>query len=156
MNVLFVIIVLVIALIFALGLYFVFSSHPAKQPTQTTTTTTSKIITTSRTTTTSKIITTSRTTTLVPDTKWTSVVGYTDSFNKCRDLCKQYQSKCDSQLAIQYCRADVLVDLDRDGNIDSDEMVLTPSGTQNCETNTKCYDIISGCVCGDSSLTIGS
>lgn len=91
-----------------------------------------------------------------PNPKWVSVLGYTDSFNQCRDLCMQYQqSRCDSQLAIQYCRSAVSVDLDKNGVIGSSEIITTPSGTNNCEANARCYDVINTCVCGNSSLNMG-
>jgi hypothetical protein len=48
------------------------------------------------------------------------------------------------------------MDLDRNGVIDSNEIITTPSGTNNCETNAKCYDVIDTCVCGNSSLNMGS
>jgi hypothetical protein len=143
MNILFVLIVVAIAFILALAVYLVMSSHPAAQTNVTTTATT--------TTTTTKI------TTPQPNPSWASVLGYTDSFNKCRDLCKQYQqNKCSSQSASKYCHTNVSVDLTRDGKIDSNQIVATPAGTKNCETNAKCYDIINSCGCGNSALSIGT
>jgi len=88
--------------------------------------------------------------------QWIQVLGYTDSFNRCNDLCKQYQSKCDIQGALAYCSTIVSLDLNKNGKIDSSETGSTPSGTTNCETNARCYDVIDNCQCGNLNLNVAN
>lgn len=89
--------------------------------------------------------------------QWTSVLGYSSSFNQCKNLCVQYQqNNCDSQIATQYCSQLLSIDLNRNGNINAAENGKGPSGTLDCETNAKCYDVIPDCQCGGQSLNLGS
>ena len=90
---------------------------------------------------------------LTPNPNWVPVLGYTNSFNQCSNLCRQYQqSNCNSQLAIQYCSSVVSLDLNKNGGIVENEIGTTPSGNKNCETNAKCYDVIDSCTCSNLSL----
>jgi hypothetical protein len=94
---------------------------------------------------------------LTPNPNWVSVLGYTDSFNQCSNLCVQYQqSNCNSQLAVEYCTSVVSLDLNKNGNIISNEIGTTPSGTKNCETNARCYDVVDNCICSDMPLNLGT
>lgn len=94
---------------------------------------------------------------LKPDPQWTSVLGYTASFNQCSNLCVQYQqSGCNSQYAMNYCNTIVSLDLNKNGKISASEIGSTPSGTRNCETNARCYDVIPSCECGNQPLNIAS
>jgi hypothetical protein len=94
---------------------------------------------------------------LTPNPNWTSVLGYTSSFNQCSSLCSAYQqNNCDSQLALHYCNAVVSIDLNKNGKISSSEIGSAPSDTRNCETNARCYDVIPSCACGSNPLDIGS
>jgi hypothetical protein len=89
--------------------------------------------------------------------QWTSVLGYTSSFNQCSNLCVQYQqSNCNSQYVMNYCNSIVSLDLNRDGKIVASETGSTPSATRNCETNVRCYDVIPNCECGNQPLNIAS
>lgn len=90
------------------------------------------------------------------DSRWTSVSGYSNSFNQCRNLCAAYQKNCGISAALAYCSAVVSVDLNKNGRIDANEIGTSPSGTKNCETNARCYDVIPECSCGNQQLDLGS
>jgi len=94
---------------------------------------------------------------LTPNPNWVPILGYTDSFNHCNNLCAQYQqSNCDGKLAIQYCSSIVSLDLNKNGKIDANEIGTAPSGTKNCETNARCYDIVDNCICGNMPLNLAT
>jgi len=94
---------------------------------------------------------------LTPNPLWQSVNGYTNSFNDCNSLCQAYQaSNCDPQAAVKYCREIVGVDFNRNGDISASEISKTLTGTKNCETNARCYDIIDNCNCKNQPLNFGS
>lgn len=94
---------------------------------------------------------------LKPNPQWTSVLGYANSFNQCSNLCAAYQqSNCDISSALAYCSAIVSIDLNRNGKISANQIGTTPSGTQNCDTNVRCYDVIQNCSCGNQQLNLGS
>jgi uncharacterized membrane protein len=93
----------------------------------------------------------------IANARWTPVLGYTNSFNTCSDLCKAFQqNNCNLQAAIQYCSAVVSLDLNKNGKIDSSETGSSPAGTTNCETNARCYDVIDNCTCTNLQLNIGT
>jgi hypothetical protein len=92
-----------------------------------------------------------------PNAAWTSVLGYSNSFNQCANLCAAYQqSSCGISAALAYCSAVVSIDLNKNGKISSTEFGTTPSGTKNCDTNVRCYDVIPNCDCGSQPLNLGS
>jgi len=106
--------------------------------------------TTSKTTTTSSSITLPQ-----PDASWSTVVGYTQSFNICRDICQQYQLDCKVETAKQYCSTVIAVDLNRDGTIQNSRG-FTPRGGGACENSLRCFDIIAECKCSRSVLDVGT
>lgn len=94
---------------------------------------------------------------LKPDPNWSSVLGYQQAFSQCANLCTAFQNNnCDLQYALAYCNQVVSVDLNKNGNIDSSESGNAPSGTTNCETNARCYDVIGQCTCKNLQLNLGT
>lgn len=138
MRILFVIVIIAIALVAAATLYFFFNSNPSSSQTP------------------SPQQKSTKPTLPEPNPLWTPVLGYTNSFNQCRALCKNYQQSCSNQTALSYCSAIVSLDLNKNGKINAGEVGKSPAGTSNCETNARCYDVIPTCGCANKPLTISS
>lgn len=137
MRLIFVVAILIVAFAVAVALYFFFTpSSPNKIPPSTHNISNPSVP--------------------VPNPQWTSVLGYTESFNQCKRLCQNYQQRCDNQSALSYCSAIVSLDLNRNGKVDAKEVGSGPAATANCETNARCYDVILSCSCISQSLTIST
>jgi len=91
-----------------------------------------------------------------PNPAWKSVVGYTQSFNTCKDICQQYQQGgCKIEVAKQFCNTVISIDLNRDGTIQSSRG-FTPGSGAACENSLRCFDIITECKCSRSVLNVGT
>jgi len=135
-------IIYVIAIVFALLIYlFFFASKGTQKPKPTTTTTT----------------TSSASLTPQPNQAWLPVVGYSQSFETCKNFCIEYQkNSCSSSTAKQYCDITISIDLSKDGVISQNSQGLTPLGRRTCETFMRCFDVIAECKCSKNVLNMNA